>query len=109
VDAIVDSINQMNKISLAPEMTVQRWLSLGMVVVYLVMAATMLPTDVGQGSRDLARAVSLALMYFCLPLSLIWASDREDVGTPLSLLSRIAGWLFMAAPAVGGIALWMAE
>ena len=71
VDAIVESINRLNSWSVVPEMSVHRWLSLGAVFVYMVVATIILPWGFGHGSRDVARAVSKGSAYFWLPLYLI--------------------------------------
>jgi hypothetical protein len=42
VDAIVDSMNRMNRLS--PEMSVQRWVSIAVVVVYVVAGLIVIPT-----------------------------------------------------------------
>jgi hypothetical protein len=64
VDAIVDSISRMNRISLVPGMTVQRWLSVGVAVVYVVATIALLPR------REINRVLEVSL-YLLLPLSVI--------------------------------------
>lgn len=102
VDAIVASINRLNKWSLVPDMSVHRWFSVGAVVIYLVAAIALLPTK-----REINRVLDISC-YFWLPLYLIWTGDRDDRGRLESGVCRIIGWLFMAAPAVVGMALWIA-
>ncbi|HEV8487540.1 MAG TPA: J domain-containing protein [Blastocatellia bacterium] len=109
VDEMVDSINRLNSWSVLPEMSVHRWLSVGTVLLYLVGSSILLPSHFGQGARAIARSLSLASGYLWLPLYLIWYGDRDDLGSLASRACRIIGWLLMAAPAVVGLVLWIAE
>ena len=102
VDAIVESINRMNSISWTPEMSVQRWISVGVVTLYLVVAIALFPR------REINRIVEVAF-YLLLPFYLIWTSESEDRGSLDRLVCRVFGWLFMAAPAAVAILFWMAS
>jgi len=106
VDAIVDSINRLNRVSLIPEMSVHRWLSLGAIAIY-ILASIPFFAHAGPDKRELTKALGKALGYFWLPLYLIWTGDREDLADLTSRLCRFAGWLLMAAPAIVGMALWI--
>jgi hypothetical protein len=98
VDAIVDSINRMNRISLVPELSVQRWLSIAVAFGYLIDAIMFLPTN-GSPSRRIGEAVFNTAGYLMLPLILIWIGDRDD-GSFNSVVCRIFGWFFLLAPAL---------
>jgi len=101
IDAIVDSINRGSKVSLLPEMSVHRWLSLAAVFAYLLGALIFYNAD-----PRISRVVGELIVYFCLPLFLIWFADLDNRSAFESRLFRIVGWLFMALPAVV-LAFWV--
>ncbi len=108
VDAIVDSINRATRISLLPEMSLHRWLSVAALVGYLVAATIILPAEFGLGKREIVKAVGLGSRYFWLPMYLIWTGDKDTRSDLESCFYRSIGWLLMALPAVVIMLLWMA-
>lgn len=70
VEAVAESINRLNRLSLVPEMSLDRWLSIAAVALYVLVASVLLPAHFGQGKRELVRALALASAYFWLPLYL---------------------------------------
>jgi curved DNA-binding protein CbpA len=95
IDAIVDSINRRQRVSLLPEMSVHRWLSVAAALAYLIGAVVVFPSTL-QGRRT----VGEMLVYLLLPLYLIWTGDKESLSSFESLLYRVFGWLLMALPAI---------
>ena len=104
IDAIVDSMNRENSFTLVPEMTVHRWYSLGALAAYLVLLAAVLPA---LGHPDIAVLIFPGAIYSILPLYLIWKGDDGSLTPIPPILFRIVGWLFMAAPAIILLVLWI--
>lgn len=107
VDAIVDSINRAGRVSLLPQMSVHRWLSVVAVVLYVVVSGVALPSDSLHERREIAKAFSMALGFFSLPLYLIWSGDNDSRSDLEGRLYRVIGWLLMSLPSVVAIVLWI--
>lgn len=105
VDAMVDSINQLNGWSVIPDMSVHRWLSLGALFGYLVVASKVLP--IFWPTDDIVGVACRAAAYFCVPMFLIWHGDNDSLSNRERVFFRLVGWLFMALPANAGMALWV--
>ena len=94
MDAIVDSINQMNR--LWPEMSVHRWLSVAAVVMNFIASILLVRNYSGPGSG--AGIVGTPLCLSLLGGSLIWKADAYSHNSLQQVSCRFAGWLFLAVP-----------
>jgi curved DNA-binding protein CbpA len=101
VDAIVDSINRFTW-PLSRGMSLHRWLSLGMVAVYLVLELVVLPVF---GLPDAGSLIVAGAPYSLLPLYLIWKGDDSSLTKSQRDFLHAAGWVFMVGPAIVGLLL----
>jgi hypothetical protein len=107
VDEIVDAINRFNEWTLVPDMSLNRWLSLGALALYFIVFTWLIGSAMQY--REIGRAAGAAFAYFWLPMFLIWLSDSQPsdaVDNVAAILFRTLGWMFMALPAVLGV-LWV--
>jgi hypothetical protein len=107
IDAIVDSINRAQRVSLLPEMSLHRWLSVGALIVYVFAAMFILPANHGRSKPEIAKAVGLASRFIWLPMYMIWTGDNDTRSNLENWFYRWIGWLLMAAPAVVILVLWI--
>lgn len=108
VDNIVASINDANTWTLWPKLSLHRGLSLCVVLGYVTVAATLVlpPANV---DAMIHRVFGRALVYFWLPIYLIWFAEAENTSRHGRALFLMIGWVLMLAPAVVGVVWWMSS
>jgi len=106
IAGIVASINRSTAWSLWPKMSLDRWLSVAVVIGYFVVATDFFLPPARTVGAEIHRAVGKSLGYFWLPLFFIWRAEAESTPPEGRALFRAIGWLLMLAPAALG-AIWL--
>jgi hypothetical protein len=105
IDAMVAAMNRSSEWSLWPRMSRDRWLSVAVVMAYVIVATAILPGHASQ-EAGIGRAVGTALGYFWLPLYLIWTAESDDSTRDTRVVLRTIGWVLMAVPALMVPLIW---